>query len=51
MNEKHFLGNLLLSMLTLEGMGGQNDPPLGFLGIKNVLFNRLPKVSAQLFFD
>ena len=26
-------------------------PPLGFLGIKNVLFYRLPKASLQLFFD
>ena len=43
--------------LTLEGMkggggGGHFDPPpLGFFGIKNLLFYRLPKAFTQLFFN
>ena len=46
--------NIDLVNLSLEGMraGGHFDTPLplGFWGIKNVLFYRLSKASAQLFF-
>ena len=34
-----------------RGVGAILTASLGFLGIKNFLFYRLPKASAQLFFD